>query len=78
MANPMDNVPYNIVTNDVSVLQNTYKNAMANPKAFEEYVKRTNPSAYQNAVRLARSNNPKDIVMQILSSKGINPAMFNM
>ena len=82
MASPMDNVNYNQVSNNNVInaqdMQSAYKNAMQNPKAFEEYVRRTNPKAYDMAVKLAQSRNPRDIVMQILNSRGINPSMFGM
>lgn len=82
MASPMDMGNYNIVNGNtgmnINMIGAQYRNAMQNPKAFEEHVRRTNPQAYDMAVRLARSNNPRDIVMQILNKRGINPSMFNL
>lgn len=74
MANLMDNTPYN---QGVS-LQQAYQNAMRDPKAFIEQIKRSNPQAYQRAMQLANSSNPQTIVMQILQSRGLNPGMFNL
>lgn len=82
MASPMDTGNYNVVNGntgmDVKQISARYRNAMQNPRAFEEHIKRTNPQAYDMAMKLARSNNPRDIVMQILNSRGINPSLFNL
>lgn len=84
MSNPMDRVTYTAVGNNApqaNVIQqkdvaSMYRMAMQNPKAFEEQFRRHNPQAYEQAVALAKSRNPKDIVMQILNKRGINPASF--
>lgn len=77
MNSPMDKANYNVVNTPVqSNMVSMYRAAMQNPKAFEEQFRRSNPQAYEQAVALARSRNPKDIVMQILNQRGINPMMF--
>ena len=74
MPNLMDSSQYN----QGMSLQQAYQNAMRDPKAFVEQIKRTNPQAYQRAMQLANSANPQTIVMQILQSRGLNPGMFNL
>ena len=84
MSNPMERATYIPVSNNshqANVIQqkdvaSMYKMAMQNPQAFEEQFKRANPQAYEQAIALAKSRNPKDIVMQILNKRGINPASF--
>lgn len=78
MTSPMDKATYTSVNNNPNQndMASMYRMAMQNPKAFEEQFKRTNPQAYEQAVALAKSRNPKDIVMQILNKRGINPASF--
>lgn len=78
MSNPMDKAMYTAVntTEQPSNIASMYKMAMQNPKAFEEQFRRNNPQAYEQAMLLAKTKNPKDIVMQVLNKRGINPASF--
>lgn len=81
MSNPMDKAMYKSAGNAPMMQQQSdiasmYKMAMQNPKAFEENLRRTNPQAYERAVALAKTKSPKDIVMQVLKERGINPASF--
>ena len=80
MPNPMDNAVFrtaNQGVNNVS-LQQAYQNAMQNPRAFVEQLKANNPQLVQQAIQLAKSSSPQAVVMQIMQSRGINPAMFNI
>ena len=79
MANIMDNASFTTVQNQqVNPLVQQYQYAMQNPTAFVEQIKRSNPQAYQRAMQLAQCSNPQQAVMQILQSRGLNPAMFNL
>ena len=62
----------------VNPLVQQYQQAMQNPSAFIEQIKRVNPQAYQRAMQLAQCSNPQMAVMQILQSRGLTPAMFNL
>lgn len=74
MNNPMDMV--NMRSADG--FENIIQQAKSNPKGFEDYIKRTNPQAYQQAMQIRNSQNPKAIIMQMMQSKGINPNVLNM
>lgn len=77
MSSPMDKANYNVVNTPVQPnMASMYRAAMQNPKAFEEQFKRSNPQAYEQAMALARVKSPKDIVMQVLNKRGINPMSF--
>ena len=79
MSNPMDKAIYtaaNTTEQQSFNIASMYKMAMQNPQAFVEQFKRSNPQAYEQAMLLAKTKNPKDIVMQVLSKRGINPAAF--
>lgn len=73
----MDNATYLVVEGTTpNNIASMYRMAMQNPRAFEEQFKRNCPQAYEQAIALAKSRNPKDIVMQVLNKRGINPASF--
>lgn len=80
MRNPLDNATYKVVNNTGNnfTIQQAYQNAMKNPKAFIEQLKANNPQLVQRAMQLANSSSPQNVVMQILQSRGINPALFNI
>lgn len=84
MSNPMDRMQFNqvqinnpVVQNNTSI-QKQYADAMRNPRAFNDYVARTNPQAYQKAMQIARSVNPQQVVIQMLQERGLVPGMFNL
>lgn len=52
--------------------------AKQNPQQFEDYVKQTNPQAYNRALQIRSSTNPQAIVMQMVQSGGINPNILRM
>lgn len=74
MSNPMDAVSMQ----SVDGFENLVQQAKSNPKGFEDYIKRTNPQAYQQAIQIRNSQNPKAIIMQMMQAKGINPGVLNM
>lgn len=77
MLSPMDKVPFNTVQQNNSI-ENLVQQARQNPQAFEDYVRRTNPQAYQQAMQIRNSANPQAIAMQMAQSKGINPNILRM
>ena len=76
--NPMDKHMQDVNVNQYNNLYQQFNAAMSNPAAFQEQFKKLNPDAYNKAMQLANVKSPKQAVMQILQSRGINPAMFNM
>lgn len=60
-------------------LHGLYNQAMQNPRAFEEQVRRNNPQAYQRAMQIRNSvANPQQVIMQMAQQRGINPNVFRM
>ena len=81
MANLMDNIPYNPVQNcsgnGCDIVQQ-FNQIRQNPQAFEEHLKRTNPQAYQQAMQIRNSANPKAIIANMAQQRGLNPNMLRM
>lgn len=77
MANPFNNVPFTDVTGGQDLMQ-VAQQAMQNPQAFEENLKRTNPMAYQQAMNIKNSANPQAIIMQMAQARGVNPNILRM
>lgn len=75
MANLMDNIPFNAVQacngNGCDIVQQ-FNEIRQNPRAFEEHIKKTNPQAYQYAMQIRNSTNPRAIIMNMAQQKGIN------
>lgn len=67
--------PYNVPITSIDQL---IMQAKQNPIAFEEHIKATNPSAYQQALQIRNSQNPRAIVMQMAQARGINPNILKM
>lgn len=60
-------------------IRQIYNQAMQNPRAFEEQIKRNNPQAYQRAMQIRNSiANPQQAVMQMAQQRGINPNVLRM
>lgn len=85
MANLMDRTPFNSGTQVCSFannipcdLQNIIQQARQNPRAFEEYVRQNNPQAFQQAMALRNSGNPKAAIMQMLQAKGLPMNILSM
>ena len=74
MNNPMNMIPMQ----PVNGFENIIQQAKNNPRGFEDYIRQTNPQAYQQAMQIRNSQNPKAIIMQMMQSKGINPNVLNM
>ena len=80
MNSPFNNAnfmpaPYSTQMNDLSQV---LMQAKQNPMAFEEHIKSTNPEAYQRALQIRNSQNPKAIVREMAMAKGINPNVLRM
>lgn len=83
MPNPMDAFQFNQATctmapNIPCDLMSMVQQARQNPRAFEEQFKRTNPQAYQQAMQIRQSGNPRAYIMQMLQARGINPGILQM
>lgn len=85
MANPMDNFQFNAPSQTCSLapglpcdLGDLIQQARQNPQAFEDKIRQTNPEAYQRAMQIRNSGNPRQFVMQMLQSRGINPNVLKM
>lgn len=78
--NLMDRSPFNNVMNPSAPqnMEQLVQQIKQNPGAFEEQIKRTNPQAYQMALRIRNSQNPQAIIMQMMQQKGFNPSILNM
>lgn len=51
MNNPMDRMSFSTIQNSNPIVQQ-YKNAMSNPRLFEEQFARSNPQAYEKAKQI--------------------------
>ena len=80
MSNLMDNTPYNSTnyTNNERSLIQQFNEIRQNPKAFEERLKQTNPQAYQQALQIRNSSNPREAILNLARQKGVNPNIFRM
>lgn len=77
MASLMNDAIFKPVGNK-STVEQVFKEARRNPQAFEEYVRQTNPEAYNRAMQLRNaSNNPQALVMQMAQMKGIDMSLIN-
>lgn len=59
-------------------LQNIIQQARQNPRAFEDFVRQTNPQAFQQAMALRNSGNPKAAILQMLQAKGLPMNILSM
>lgn len=78
MNNPFDNFSATFVQPQQPDFQAIVQQARQNPQAFENFVRQTNPQAYQQALQLRNSGNVQNVVMQMLQNRGINPNVFRM
>lgn len=85
MNNPMDKFQFQTTNFQPNVENNLFEvanRARQNPKAFEDYVRKNNPQAYQRAIQIRNSVvNPQQVVMQMAQQRGLNHnimRMFNM
>lgn len=82
MKNLLDNAVFTSVPGmsvpgspDVATL---VQRARQDPRGFEEYVRQTNPQAYQRAMQLRGTANPQALVMQMAQAQGIAPNVLRM
>lgn len=79
MNSPFNNVTFSPVSqNSSNNFMQLLQQARQNPQAFNDFVRQTNPQAYQQAMQIMQSGNPQQVILQMLQSRGLNPAMFNL
>lgn len=82
MANCFDNTPFQTGSPQPSYnaqdFQQMFQQARQNPQAFEAMIRQTNPAAYQQAMQIRNSANPRALIMQMAQSKGLNSNMLRM
>ena len=80
MSNLMDRANYNMapVQNNVQNIDTLVDQIRQNPAAFEEYIRTTNPQAYQMALQVRNMPNPKAMVAQMAQARGVNPNILRM
>lgn len=79
MRNPMDNIPFKNApqqTQDDMMLM--IQRAQQNPVLFEEQMRQTNPQAYQQACQIRDSANPREAILRLAQSRGMNPNILKM
>lgn len=80
MSNLMDSIQFQTVAPNAQndPVYDLVNRAKQNPREFEDYVKRTNPQAYQRALAIRGSTNPQAVIMQMTQSAGLNPNILRM
>lgn len=79
MNSPFNNVTFSPVSqNSSNNFMQLLQQARQNPQAFNDFVRQNNPQAYQQAMQIMQSGNPQQVIIQMLQSRGLNPAMFNL
>jgi hypothetical protein len=80
MPNLMDSTPFNnnIDTMSQQNIEALIQQIKQNPSMFEEQIRRNNPQAYQMALQIRNSPNPRAIIMQMMQAKGFNPNILGM
>ena len=79
MPNLMDNSQLQSVpdTNNDDIVQQINR-IRQNPRAYEEYLKRTNPQAYNQIMQIRNSPNPRQYILQMAQQRGLNPGILRM
>ena len=81
MGNLMDNTPFNNVPfngTTPQTIETLIQQIKQNPAAFEEQMRRGNPQAYNMALQIRNSPNPRAAILQLMQAKGFNPSILNM
>ncbi len=82
MPNLMDSTPFNNMQNGFNQqnvnIETLIQQIKQNPSMFEEQMRRNNPQAYQMALQIRNSPNPRQIIMQMIQQKGFNPNILGM
>lgn len=82
MANLMDNTPFVNMAQPAQFqgqnLTDIIQQARQNPQAFEAFVRQTNPQAYEQAMRLRNTANPRALVTEMARSQGLAPNILRM
>ena len=76
MANLMDRSGFDGSRKPAPDFQSALNQAMQNPQAFSQMMQQNNPQAYQQAMQIAQSGNPKAAILQMAKAKGINPMLL--
>ena len=75
----MDNIPFkNAVQPTQNDIMTVIQKAQQNPALFEEQIRQTNPQAYQQACQIRNSANPREAILQLAQSRGMNPNILKM
>lgn len=77
MKGPMDNIPFTSVPQNDDIVS-AIRHAQQDPLTFEENLKRNNPQAYQMACQIRNSSNPRQMMLQLAKSRGVNPNVLKM
>ena len=59
-------------------LGNILQMARQNPQGFADFVRQTNPQAYQQAMQIRNMANPQAIVRNLANSHGLAPNVLRM
>ena len=79
MPNLMDSTPFNNVSaNSFQSPEAIINQIKQNPAMFEEYVRKNNPQAYQKALQIRNSHNPRAAILQMVQASGLNPNILSM
>jgi hypothetical protein len=78
MNNPMDAMNMYSANPAVPSMEELIQRARQNPKGFEDYIRNTNPQAYQRAMEIRNSPNPQAIIRQMMQSRNVNPNILRM
>lgn len=80
MSRAFDNLPFNDSRQigSVDAFQTMLQQVSQNPKAFEEQLRMSNPQAYQRAMQIRNSSNPRAMLIELAKSRGVNPNILKM
>lgn len=78
MPNLMDSLEYVGAPVSGQSLSNLVQMARQNPQGFAEFVRQTNPQAYQQAMQVRNMANPQAVVREMARSRGLAPNILQM
>lgn len=78
MPNLMDSIEYVGAPASGQNLGNIVQMARQNPQGFVEFVRQTNPQAYQQAMQVRNMANPQAVVREMARSRGLAPNILQM
>lgn len=74
MSNPMDIG----MMQQMPDFESLVRQAQQNPQAFENYLRQSNPQAYQQAMQIRGCQNPRAVILQMAQNSGVNPNILKM